>query len=1531
MASSNYNVLHTFVEGLKADFVNHAESNNSYQNSLNGRLYSRNGILSFSSINGTKKVWENSSLKKYLGYWAFDDELIIFCKSVKETDAGGEDPDIDYELKKQLTIKNFSVDVPFGLNSKTVDIEPHISEISIAIPVNPNTNIPLLINIPFNCELSSDEEIDLSNYYDEIITSDSKTCSIPININPESNLEDRIYSLKKNDSGEIYSKLLWRGDLGWNENYKIITLGINENNFYKRIYFSDYLGSLKVINIKDRSLTNRSAEEFNVFQSAVMLQPRIVSIENRGQIKAGTVMYCYRLITENGQVSEFSPISEDVKIIKENGNLNYSGGDIDEVTSKSIRVACDLANYYNYNEIECIAIEYQAFGSPTAIRSLGIKKVSPVVEFEHYGNEEEFGSNLTLSQILNRKNTWEYCSDLSSKKNILIASALRNKPLPSELINMGNDFLFHGWDNLGNTHNCLINPTPSVYRYISPSNKNNMFYSSKKMYSDIQVFGDFIVRVVNLKTNEFLEKSFVAKKANNYNDYLLDIFEWINENSNFSVKFPGIQIEYIQSKILFSSNNNFDFYDLKFEFNTEQVIVDYQDEITLQNLSVNGDLVYGAESLGFNKGNGIRVTWKTKSNLLLTKSQSNVKPFLNLTPPSTDKFFMKGEIYRIGINCFDTKGSKLFTIPCGDIMVPKIGDKKKYIDENGDIVLSKETYKNSYVLNDNLYSEGILMNVEIRLSCEIQKLISMYQIVYVERTEDNRTILCQGISGPMQRVNQFYHTEFVRLNDQIANKWCLPFVGPVYDDFGLKRFDINPNESDNTEDYKRVITNRSLIYFDSPELIYDKISSEKIKNGYIHRIGRLNPDLNKDAYHQIAETRTINTSFPFFPNQSSNQSKDVIKYPLFSRVIYKDDIEGTDEERPFRIDLSVFLESPGENNLISIKYSEDLSKGKIISGTSFGYSQEISNNAMTLGKPSWFFVRRDRQDDVCHTSSNSGTALHYELWKSNNYSVGYKTSIIKAEENVFSDSFINQIPFKIETKYDIDHRLDWESLKGNDTHALINITMNNEDSIYGGKTELAFSKNKYSALGKTIPVLKTTNSIQKFIVNGDTYCSLFMRMKSSFNDKDIYRYDMDNSHNCKNKFEETEWNRKSGWLYAVVLESTIEPRWTFDELFYRTPNKINLSSSLTERINEAYFQTNNLLTYIPKPFRFKDDPNLNNIVATSEPKLNGDYYDKWTSFRVNDFYELEKDKGTAFNLAKFLDQIYVIQENQISTLQINENVMVPTSAGDIGLQQGTGNRITGHESISDFGTSIRRAIIESISSNKDLGGFTFFDEKRLEWVKNNNPILFKNNYHLKMKEIFENDPIVDSEGYYDNEYKETNIRFITKSGKSYMLSYNEAFNVFNGWLGIESNLFLVWNENVFAPKFNLENSKNLHQLNKGAILEFFDSEQVLKIEITINVNPTTIKIFKEWEGILNINYPIKKMKIKTSSGQERIISGKHHRYKIQENRHSVPLKNRLDTEDLRGDWATLEIEIEKKSEEKIDVFGFINFVRHSYR
>lgn len=60
-----------------------------------------------------------------------------------------------------------------------------------------------------------------------------------------------------------------------------------------------------------------------------------------------------------------------------------------------------------------------------------------------------------------------------------------------------------------------------------------------------------------------IEKSFFSKKANNYNDYLVDIFNWINEDLDFATKFPGINIELTQNKILFTSSNNFDFYNLK--------------------------------------------------------------------------------------------------------------------------------------------------------------------------------------------------------------------------------------------------------------------------------------------------------------------------------------------------------------------------------------------------------------------------------------------------------------------------------------------------------------------------------------------------------------------------------------------------------------------------------------------------------------------------------------------------------------------------------------------------------------------------------------------------------------------------------------------------------------------------------------------------------------------------------------------------------------------------------------------------------
>ena len=53
--------------------------------------------------------------------------------------------------------------------------------------------------------------------------------------------------------------------------------------------------------------------------------------------------------------------------------------------------------------------------------------------------------------------------------------------------------------------------------------------------------------------------------------------------------------------------------------------------------------------------------------------------------------------------------------------------------------------------------------------------------------------------------------------------------------------------------------------------------------------------------------------------------------------------------------------------------------------------------------------------------------------------------------------------------------------------------------------------------------------------------------------------------------------------------------------------------------------------------------------------------------------------------------------------------------------------------------------------------------------------------------------------------------------------------------------------------------------------------------------------------------------------------------KIREGRHSVPLKNRNDWSDLRGEWMQITVTIESLNNATVDVFSFINFVRNSYQ
>jgi len=124
-------------------------------------------------------------------------------------------------------------------------------------------------------------------------------------------------------------------------------------------------------------------------------------------------------------------------------------------------------------------------------------------------------------------------------------------------------------------------------------------------------------------------------------------------------------------------------------------------------------------------------------------------------------------------------------------------------------------------------------------------------------------------------------------------------------------------------------------------------------------------------------------------------------------------------------------------------------------------------------------------------------------------------------------------------------------------------------------------------------------------------------------------------------------------------------------------------------------------------------------------------------------------------------------------------------------------------------------------------------------------------------------------------------------------------------------------------------SESLHELNVGKYLNLFGKQETMKLGFIVNKDPKSIKVFKNIQMVLNIDYATKVILVKTSLEQERFVPGNHFKYVIREGMHSVPLKNPYDKFDLRGSWAYIEVEIESINNKKVDLFSIITYLRNS--
>jgi len=670
----NFKTQNTFEGGHSNGLAENFEKKNTFVEGTNGRIYSDNGILSFTSIKGSKLVYQNSQIVKYLGVHSFRDEAIVMAKVLKPTGSGqGTETEVCEQVVNSESFNLFS-NVTAGaiINNPDNKIIANSGVVESCYTVITPVVDPTDFQNPYSEVTEETGSINFGEYYNgRINVANYELCNVNLNTIPINNslYYDAFFSFTINDQGVLKGERIWIGTQNWPIDGKITAEGVEENEFYKRVYYSDAVNPRRVMNRKDLSLATRKEAEFNQILDNILLQPQVVSIDDGGQLKAMMVLYIYRIISENGQVSEFSPTSEYAVVTVETDAILYRGGSPSEMTSKTVKVRCNIIEVEPTAEVECIALEFEALGVPTAIRNLGIKPAASVVEFQHFGNEPEFIDDITLADILEYKNTWKYCNDFTSKKNKLIAAGLRNNPIPTEIQNLEYLFPLHSWDISGNTFESLMNPRPWEYRYIDPANTDKLIYIKRKKYDQIASFGPMTLKLVNKETGFDVSKTFFSLSLESYTDVLNEVTEWLisefQNNQYFQIIFPNLQVSNTNDQLLFSPVDTAietDMASYVFESNNNQFIENFKNEIVFINTQMNpgADFVNGAQSIGFHQGNGIRVTYRNYKYPLLNQATGvydGTGNVLDYHTPSNDKVCMKGEIYRIAFQAYDKASS----------------------------------------------------------------------------------------------------------------------------------------------------------------------------------------------------------------------------------------------------------------------------------------------------------------------------------------------------------------------------------------------------------------------------------------------------------------------------------------------------------------------------------------------------------------------------------------------------------------------------------------------------------------------------------------------------------------------------------------------------------------------------------------------------------------------------------------------------------------------------------------------------------
>ena len=1248
---------------------------------------------------------------------------------------------------------------------------------------------------------------------------------------------------------EIYANT----NLYFSKNNPIEAAGRFESGSVQRVYWTDYNNYLRTINIADPNVNNYPPELIDIFPNITYTQPLLTAIQNSGNLEIGVYQYAYRLITADGKQTLVSPPSVLIHLSTTSESVSdvqrYSGNAETVFATKAHEISIDTSGYSDFESIELISVFKESITASPIVQSIETKSVSPTTTtFLHTGNEGTI-IDLETFTYTTKNYAFKTCKTLTPKDNSLVVANIKGSYFDIDELLTGESF--DARTARYNTSGDLPFPLTGTPEEVEEKKLKNAF----NIELDTSVYGT------------------VTDKGYN-SDAHWDV-EW-HTDKQFKYQSNG-------------STLGGDGANIRYTFYLHQTHVDSQSSAEKQ-------------SLGYSPGSvpalGDGYTYTNQS------FENNASPFLS----GLIRGYKRGETYRFGIVFYNKKGESSFVQYIGDIKFPDISDRDSFVNNSGTAyfpVANTPDDDNTYA-----YQLGVKFEVDFSTCPTLFSEITGYQIVRLERTEEDIHRLCSGIirtahhptvgtaSGDYDLKNyggdgseNIVHLFSINYNEQA------PPPSGTGNDSGLGENGIFP-----------LLNNKSNASLPepSPNIFGDYIAfcSPEVSYQFRNTISKINNQSKLLITGAYTDYKSSSNQFVFPDNISTDNNY----FNAFDNGV---DTSGTEDlgqnTSDFRRKLRTTTEvnkvtaiSSGLNTYATFERGvEYVKEFDDVAHVLFDKNEQVESVMdqelvdATVGPFNGYYFRNfythlggTASGSVELNNPSGGESEWYKgassilgrMQKISTYEFGSGT-LPKYSATDFFDTG-NFYSFGTDPAF-----VAMPTVTDGWTSTPVVDIMLAPNEYYGGFSQNALELNTFIPASPFIqkPTLGTSDTF--IVFGGDIFVDMW-----TFQDGSAWL----NTKFYQNATGSQEFSSNRSSTVTLPIESRINLSLPYGATVQRGSkkqvtdystggsilvekwrqetknNQTDYGKSLDMYIdtyNEVYSVDNKDLAFFVKPAAFDTASNVNDIRAyISNVKINQEEIDSWTQFGINNYYDVD-DHGPINKIVDWKNFVYYFQDTGVGRYSINPRAVVATADG-IPTELGSGEGFQDHIYISTEHGSIHQWAVAPTDT-----GIYYFDathRKQFVLTDGNNPLSEVKGLHslfnefdgevLLRKENGGDNPILGNGVHIAKDKVNDEVIMTFMNTKKVIkgeqppefvtLAYDELFQEFSSFYSNNSPMYIE--NNGILLSVNRTDKSEVYLENSGDWGSFYGNTTEAYIKLVLNKDADINKIlrFVEFNSIV---------------------------------------------------------------------------------